>query len=356
VNDKEQGAAGSGELSPRIFDEDFAAAARFREPSAAERARRGSRLARRRAAREARRLGLTGRQPPRLRRVVMFSLTLLLLAGVVGGAGWVLLTDLRHPLQPAVRKPAARPAMSAPASISSSPVLAPDAFAGSPAEGYQDGAAGIQPPAPAPVGAYSQAQVSAAYATTRRLLLAAHLDRATLLGGTPAALARLLTPGQRSYLLHHLNDGSNSSRGMVTTFAPGSVQFTTDVIKVHGRMSASAATDSHGEPVLRVKTDYLYVYAIQPPGLPAESMRVVVRGTDQVDFAPWEDPRGPLLPWWYPDSNVAGTCDFQGGFIHPDFPLSSGPGKAHPSGRPVNPYDQSVPPPKGDHCRLTTGT
>ena len=44
-------------------------------------------------------------------------------------------------------------------------------FAGSPAQGYADAAAGIVVPAAHPVGKFSTAQVAAAYAKTRQLLV-----------------------------------------------------------------------------------------------------------------------------------------------------------------------------------------
>lgn len=40
MSGQEQEPVGTGEPIPRVFDESFAAAARFREPAAAERARR----------------------------------------------------------------------------------------------------------------------------------------------------------------------------------------------------------------------------------------------------------------------------------------------------------------------------
>lgn len=84
-------------------------------------------------------------------------------------------------------------------------------------------------------------------------------------------------------------------------------------------------------------------------------MRVVLRSVDMVDFARWDSQQCPLQPWWSPQSDVSGSCDLSGGFIHPDFTYLT-PGKEHPSGKPVNPYDQSVPLPKHQQCRPTTGT
>jgi hypothetical protein len=325
-----------------VFDEEFAAAARFTEPSAGERAGRPGWLALRRADRGSR----LSSWPPHTRRLAILSLTLVLLAAVVAGAGWSLLWELRH----APRRPAGQPGTAAATPLA-------DPFAGSPAERYQAGPAGIVPPVPQAVGRYSRAEVTAAYATARHLLIAAHLDRSALLGRAPDAFARLLTATQRRYLLRHLGaGGSQNSRTWITSFAPGSVEFPTGVIKVHGTMSAVSATASGGSPVLRVRADYLYVYAVQPPGRAAGRMRVVVRSVDRVDFARWESPHGALQPWWNPlGSVIAGSCDFRGGFIHPGF-MALTARKHQPAGRPVDPYARSFSPSSVRHCQPATGT
>src|SRR5258708_29831848 len=75
---------------------------------------------------------------------------------------------------------------------------ASDPFAGTPADSYADGAAGVVVPAPHAVGGYSASEVRAAYQTVRRILIAEHLNHKILAGGSPDAFARLLIPAQRS--------------------------------------------------------------------------------------------------------------------------------------------------------------
>jgi hypothetical protein len=225
-----------------------------------------------------------------------------------------------------------------------------DPFAGSPAANFLDGTAGIVLPAAHPVGGYSATQVAAAYAVTRKMLIAAYLDPGTLHGGRPVAFARLLTARERSDFtagldLAGVSDGGHprNARGWVTSFAPGT-QLVGSVIAVHGVMSALTARQS-GRAVLRVHADYLFVYPVQRPGLPLTRMRIVTRVAVNVDFAQWSDPGGPLQPWW---QLVGGgphgiRCGINDGFVHPQFPGGQ-PGPVQPSGIPIDPYDQRIPP------------
>ena len=178
-----------------------------------------------------------------------------------------------------------------------------DPFAGSPADGWADGAAGITIPAAKAHGPYTAAQVRAAYDTTRKILIAENLDSPTLRGGAPTAFADLLTKQERTLFLTGLttralnkNGTEQNTRTWVTSFAPGTTQFVTTVVKVRGTMSARTADDS-GTVVLRITFDYLFSYAVEPPGVPADWMRIVQQRYGYVDFGQWDDPGGPLEPW-----------------------------------------------------------
>jgi hypothetical protein len=251
--------------------------------------------------------------------------------------------------------------------INSSPFLntgpPADPFAGSPADGWADGAAGITVPRARPHGQFTAAQVQAAYQTTRKILIAANLDWPTLRGGTPTAFANLLTSDQRHEFLTGLGKKGLDSHGFplstrdwVTSFAPGTTKFVTTVVKAHGSMSATTAVSS-GTTVLRIKVNYLFVYAVEPPGLPGDWMRVVDQEYGHVDFATWDDPGGPLEPWVQMTGSTSGArCGTTDGYIHPDYP-NGPPPKVQPSGSPVNPYS-TAPPDNSDtyKCRNTTGT
>lgn len=238
-----------------------------------------------------------------------------------------------------------------------------DPFAGSPAAHFADGKAGIIPPAARPVSGFSAAHVAAAYRKVKELLVAAQLNPQTLGGGAPGAFARLLTGQQRDYFIGHLDKlgtrhgAQRSTRAWVTSFAPGTTRLIGGTVKVHGRMTAARAVDA-GRKVLRISVDYLFVYAVEPPGDPARWMRIVDRNYGYVDFATWDDPGGALEPWlgvWNAGGPAGGRCGIEDGFVHPAFP-SGPPDKVQPSGRPINPYDQSVPPSPHRGCQRTTGT
>jgi hypothetical protein len=236
-------------------------------------------------------------------------------------------------------------------------------FVGSPANAWADGAAGIVIPAARAHGPYTAAEVRSAYETTRRLLIAGNLDWPTLRGGPPTAFADLLTKQQRQQFLAGLHttalykDGTEqNTRTWVTSFAPGTTQFVTTVVKVRGRMSASHATDS-GSEVLRIDFDYLFVFAVEQPGNPSNWLRIVVQADGYVDFAQWDDPGGALEPWYLSGGSTAGgLCGERDGYIHPDYPQSPTQGP-QPSGKPVNPYSFATP--STGHvnsCQATTGT
>jgi hypothetical protein len=235
-------------------------------------------------------------------------------------------------------------------------------FFGSPAYGWADGSAGIRIPHARAHGPYTAAEVRSAYERTRRLLIAGNLNWPTLRGGRPTAFADLLTQQQRQEFLSGLRSTAldkygteKNTRTWVSSFAPGTTEFVTSVIKVHGRMSASLATDS-GTEVLRITLTYDFVYAVEQPGHPSNWLRIVQRQSGAVDFAQWDDPGGPLEPWYSVGSGAAGgLCGVRDGYIHPDFPHGPPP-SVQPSGSPINPYALATPSANAYGCRASTGT
>jgi hypothetical protein len=231
-------------------------------------------------------------------------------------------------------------------------------FQSSPASKWANGAAGIVLPAAKPVGQYSATQVESAYQTTKQMLIAAALNKQTLLGGAPTAFADLLTPQQRTEFTSGLDKiGTKkgqppSSRGIVISFAPGTTKLIGSVIKVHGSMQARATTHN-GEPVLEIDVNYLFTYAVEPPKAPANWMRIVAHYDGPIAFGNWAQAPTAFTPWWQPGPWVAGErCDSLDGFIHPSYP--EGPADSvQPSGRAINPYSSSMPP---NGCNATTGT
>jgi hypothetical protein len=345
--------------------------ARVKEPSAAERARQAAQKTGWRNARKARKLRKPvpepGRRPPRRGRVR--SAVVVVVLACVAGATVAIIRLAAHPPKPPAADytpvtngptPSSRPTPTgAPgAAFLPSPTLAAP-FLGTPAQSYADGAAGIVIPPAHAVGSYSPAQVTAAYRETTRLLLAANLNLPTLRGGSPDAFANLLIPMQRSFFVARLDRMGGlhgivrSTRTWVTSFAPGTTQLVGNVIKVHGAMEAGTGVNG-GLHALRIHVNYLFVYAVEEPDNPLTLMRIVRQEVGDIDFAAYDDPGGPLEPWWLVGEGTAGArCDINDGFVHPEF--SNGPpDKVRPTGAPVNPYSQSKPVPTG--CGATTGT
>jgi hypothetical protein len=236
-----------------------------------------------------------------------------------------------------------------------------DPFQGTPADKWADGAAGIVIPAAEAAGQYSATQVESAYQTTKQMIIAATLDKQSLLGGAPSTFANLLTPQQRTQFDGQLNkSGLNkegealSSRAWILQFAPGTAKLVSSVMKVYGTMSAHAGTDSHGEPVLNIDVNYRIVYAVEPPKAPVDWMRIVAQLQQNVEFGDWADADSSFTPWWSVGIGVAGArCGMGDGFVHPDYP-SGPPQSVQPSGAPINPYSLKSMPSAG--CQNTTGT
>jgi hypothetical protein len=300
----------------------------FIEPSAAERAKAiGVRMRAQLAER--------GRGPRQLTVSLLLAVALLLAGGLSalwyahfsGGAGTA---------APAGASPSSQAAWRAPTGTLFTGTVNPvdlfvvppaDPFAGTPAEHWADGAAGIVAPAAKAVGGFTVAQVAAAYASARQLLIAANLDRQTLLGGPPAQFAKLLSARQRPAFLAGLSrtglDKGGyplSTRTLVASFAPGSTKFVSDVIKVHGSMRARAVAES-GSKVLAIEVSYLFAYAVAPPHDLADWTQVIDHAYGSIDFARSKGAGRALQPWDRAvDSLADAQCGPGDGYIRPAYP------------------------------------
>jgi len=239
--------------------------------------------------------------------------------------------------------------------------LPQDPFAGTPADAWGNGTAGIVLPRATPMGHFAAGQVESAYETTGNLLAAAYLDQQTLFGGQPTAFADLLSGQQRAWFLGNLNkkgvskDGLPlSTRAQVMAFPPGDAQLFGGA-KVNGKMSATLAS-YRGQSVLVIHADYIFVYAVEPPGYPAKWMRVIPEVKWTVMFGNWAG-----SPWVsVVGSGVAGAkCGTSDGYVHPDYPPSA---KAAPSvsasqaAKRVNPYVLGARTEGTASCQATIGT
>jgi hypothetical protein len=296
--------------------------------------------------------------------MAVFLVILMTVAAVLVWVGYTRSAPNAGDSQPASPRPAAAEVHKYTGTISPIDFFAgPPAnpFRGKPAGGWADGAPGIVAPAAAPAGGFTAAQVAAAYATTRELLIAANLDRQTLLGGPPTTFARLLTARQRAVFLAGLDKTGTdkhgaplSTRTLVASFAPGSAQLIGSVIKVHGTMSASAVRRS-GAVILIVEVNYLFAYAVEPPHDPTDWTRVVDHEYGSIDFARWDARARTLQPWVNATIGRAGAqCGSVDGYIHPDYP-SDRTIDTSPAGPLINAYSLAHPP-AGASCGRTTAT
>jgi hypothetical protein len=359
------GEGGNGPVSGDQFDEALkslldgnAGQPRFREMSAADRAKQADKArkqAERNRAKHARRRSGRRRHLGRGARILVTTVVL----AVIGGGGLYAVSHFKplrgHLPQAGITKTPVPAASAAP--------LPANVFAGTRADDWADGAAGIVLPAAHAVGPYSAAQVASAYATTERLLIAGNLDRSVLFGAKPTVFADLLAAPQRTQFLAGLNatgvskDGSpRNTHSWIAVFAPGSAELIGDVIKVHGSLSAKVAHVS-GMTVLAVVVNYLFAYPVARPGTPADWMRIVDHETGSIDFGNWQGPSGPFAPESLTQTANAGAyCAFQDGYIHPDYPAPHIP-DTHATGPVVDPYSTALPP--GQHeatCFQTNGT
>jgi hypothetical protein len=313
------------------FDEEFVQAAAISEPPHRERARPPGWYRRRQIRRRWRRSNGGGR---RWRATPSLAFVCLLVSGVAATA--VLSYTSRGRSVDAVPPGPANP------------------FAGSPAAAYANGADGVTPPAATAMGGFSPTYVRAALTSAKRLVEAAGLDHATLLGGTPRAFATALDPQDRKDFLDHLSDRTYSTRNEVATMVPGSAELVGGIIKVHGTMTITPAK-REGQRGLDVKVDYLFVYPIQRPRQSSTLLRLVARLTGTQFYF---QQGGHARTWLEDDWGTSATparCDTHDGFIHPDFD-STTPDTAQPSGPPLDPYDQSRPDPTGGECEQSSGT
>jgi hypothetical protein len=324
--------ASSGPVPADEFDRELreliegtAGEAVFTEPSAAERARGAV-------------AGVRQRSVSKKRGPFGATVFLSVVLAMVGVLGWL---SLRHwPNGAGAASP--RPGLAAGRAVAGAepvlsgtispidPYAAPpaDPFTGTAADHWADGAAGIVVPAARSAGDFSRAQVAAAYEMTRKLLIAANLDPRTLLGGAPTAFAKLLAPAQRAEFLAGLDKTGvtksgepASTRAWVASFAPGSAELISDVVKVRGTMSARPVARS-GAVVLAVDVNYQFGYAVESPHDPSDWTQVIDLVHGSFDFTSSGDRGAALEPWDRAVITNSGThgCGTADGYIHPAYP------------------------------------
>jgi hypothetical protein len=241
-----------------------------------------------------------------------------------------------------------------------------DPFTGSPAAAFADGEAGLVMPAAEAAGGLTEEEVGAALTRVRRLLAAAYLDPATLRGRKPDAFVKSLDPGQRKWFTRHLDKaGTSDTRTWVFSLDPRTAEPNGDTVKVAGETTVAAARKGAGAAAkgrrgVTIKADYLFVYAVRPPGDQVTTLRVVAHYTVRIS-AYRDDGRLVIRVDGVTRSTFGTRCDVRGaagdGFVRPDLPGHPAPPKeTAPSSTPIDPYDRRENEAGRHACRPATGT
>ncbi|MEU8792002.1 hypothetical protein [Streptomyces sp. NPDC048643] len=218
-------------------------------------------------------------------------------------------------------------------------------FAGSPAERWADGAAGIVLPKATPVGSLTEEQVATALDNTKKLLVGANLDPATLRGERPAAAVAVLDPKVPG-MIRDVNrwlrapDREHDPLVLFSRFDPDEARPVGKVVKTRGRITFKAGKNA----AVVVHADYTFVYPVTPAdGNSTEVARTIVRRVVDVAFS---DPRkfqvtpGKVRIVEFSEDIGNSACDVYDGFLHPQFDSTGSPGAA-PTGPTTDPYDRS---------------
>lgn len=156
-----------------------------------------------------------------------------------------------------------------------------DPFAGTPAEDFAEGEAGIVLPEAEPIGDFTADEVAEALELVRDALIAARLDPAVLIDHDLEPLLSVMAPDQTAGMQAAI--GASGYGPFPTMVAPGSV-LVPEPPRVKGDFSyREIIVGPPDAPLLRVTTDFVWVY-------PFEGGLVVVR-----DALIWEVRLG--RPW-----------------------------------------------------------
>lgn len=171
------------------------------------------------------------------------------------------------------------------------PLNLAEPFANTPAAGWPDGEAGIQPPAAAPVGGYSAAQVGAAYQHVRQILIAGHLDPRMLYDHDTSTYLSLFAAYPRPDLRKTLADPATPDDGGGITLLAKGFQLLPVPIKVTGSMSAGIG--EHGSLVVHTNYVFAFPFAPKDPNAITASWQIVAIQHVAKDFDDDVDSRVP---------------------------------------------------------------
>jgi hypothetical protein len=139
-------------------------------------------------------------------------------------------------------------------------VIDTDPYAGTPAENFAVGSAGIVLPPVDDLPGMTSEQINAALIQVKHALEASHLDPRMLQHRDPSPLLDLLAPDSASVVAGRLGTGDYGTT--LIRLAPGAVL--ADTPRVNGQMTYSRV-DWRGTPALSVVTNYVWAYAFAKP-------------------------------------------------------------------------------------------
>ena len=233
-------------------------------------------------------------------------------------------------------------------------------FAGSPAQQWADGEAGIVLPKATALGSIPKDRVELALQQTRKLLVDANLNPKVVAGGRPEAALSVLDPKQPK-LLDDLDTAlrtpgkNHDPLSLFSRFDPKEVKPAGNVIKVRGRITFKKG-DFAG---VAVHADYTFVYPVIPADGSDEVARTIVRrviDAELPDPAHYQVTPGRLNLLRYDEDGGNTSCDVYDGYLHPRFPSRTPADGTTPTGPSVDPYDRSRPIGQADSCGTVSRT
>ncbi|MFG3226446.1 hypothetical protein ACGF07_16900 [Kitasatospora sp. NPDC048194] len=162
---------------------------------------------------------------------------------------------------PTVAPETAKPTTAPPKTDEQQPTVA-HPWAGSPAEGWPNGAEAFVLPEAKDTGVFSAEEVAAQLRLVKDYLTAANLDPKVLAGGRPDSALALLEREERDRVTAALANPSKEAdaTSWFSRFDPREAIPVGDVVKAQGRISF----EGDGDKGVLVHTDFSFVYALRP--------------------------------------------------------------------------------------------
>jgi hypothetical protein len=198
------------------------------------------------------RRGFAGKIWPKIAAVLGVLVAVATFALVRAGLdGWLGSGDGRDRANPAASR-------SGPASPTGPPPG--DAFAGTPAAQYPQGAAGIALPKATATGVFTAKQVTGALAGVKKAMIASRLDNQMLVRHNPEPFLGLVAADDKTLLRKDF--AANNFKAFATQFAPG-VTPAKEAPRVKGKITYRSITTGQGLPALEITTNFVWVYPFQ---------------------------------------------------------------------------------------------